>query len=61
MPINSTWNYTVTDATLFNCYYNTSDAEDFIFVTCNETELQTNWSSAGDKTIFYYSESFFAI
>jgi len=54
LPVNSSWNYTVTDnIKLDDCYYNTSDNATLTFVTCNVSDIKTQWQTSGDKTIYY--------
>lgn len=58
LPINSTWFYNVSDIHLQNCYYNTTDNSTITFVTCNST-IETQWNTAGNKTIYYYANDSF--
>jgi hypothetical protein len=53
LPINSTWNYSVSDPHLETCWYNTTDNATIGYVTCNSTIL-TNWETQGSKKVYYW-------
>jgi len=55
LPVNSTWNYTVNDAHLDSCYYNTSENAALTLVTCNTSAINTTWTTEGNKTIQYFA------
>ena len=50
-PISSNWNYSSSDAHLSQCYYNSSANTTWTFVTCNTPIINTNWTTAGNRSI----------
>ncbi len=58
LPINSTWNYTATDPSIDQCYYNTSDNATQIIHTCNSSII-TTWATGGNKTVQYCANDTF--
>ena len=53
--INSTWQFNATDPNLRTCFYNTTDNPSIRMVTCNSTITGTNWTTSGNKMIYYYA------
>lgn len=53
LPVNSSWNYTVTDLHLDRCYYNTTENTTYTFITCEAQVDDVAWASAGTKWIRY--------
>lgn len=58
LPVNSTWNYTVTDDHIGSCYYNTTENATLTVITCNASE-DTTWTTGGNKTIQYCANDTF--
>ena len=58
-PVYSNWNYSVSDASLSQCYYNTSINTSLTFVTCNTPTINTNWTTGGNKSILYCANDTF--
>lgn len=52
LPVNSTWNFSVSDVSLDSCWYYTSDDSTNVSVTCNQSTINTtSWATEGSKTI----------
>ena len=58
LPINSTWNMTITDPHLDSCWYNTTENATLTIETCN-TNFITEWATSGTKIIYYYANDTF--
>lgn len=53
LPLNSSWNYTVSDNNLELCYYNYTGSPTLIYITCNTANIQSNHTAGGVKLFRY--------
>ena len=54
IEVNTTWQFNSSDSHPSSCFYNTSDEATITIVTCNST-IDTNWTTSGNKMIYYYA------
>ena len=57
LPINSTWNFNVSDVNIDDCWYNATGISNTI-VTCNST-INTTWATGGIKSLTYCANDTF--
>ena len=59
IPFSLNWYYNVTDDNVGSCWYYTSDDYTNVSVSCNAEMINTNWTTGGSKTIYYFANDTF--